>query len=108
MLNLKDLANELDEQRDEDNEDRDPDRLAVLESLESELGVDLHIAARRGINLIAEDDFEDHAKDLAIDQGIDTCSWPGNCIDWSDAADELKHDYTVIEFDGETYYTGDL
>lgn len=56
--------------------------------------------------LINENDFENHARELADDIGaIDSKSfWPNNCIDWEKAAGELKQDYTTIEFDGGTFY----
>jgi hypothetical protein len=30
--------------------------------------------------------------------------WPNRCIDWEQAADELKMDYTTVDFAGVTYY----
>lgn len=58
--------------------------------------------------LIAEDDFEEYAEELATDLGyIDDEQgnrWPFNHIDWEAAADELKQDYTTVEYDGDTYY----
>jgi hypothetical protein len=30
--------------------------------------------------------------------------WLLSCIDWDQAADELKVDYTSVEYDGDTYY----
>lgn len=59
-----------------------------------------------GATLIHEDYFVAYAQQLAEDIGAiqrDT-SWPNNCIDWDAAADELKTDYTTVDFDGETYY----
>lgn len=32
------------------------------------------------------------------------CNWPYNCIDWEKAANELKQDYSTVDFEGETYY----
>lgn len=61
-----------------------------------------------GATLYHEDIFDDHAEELAKD-----CSdvprdqwnqWPFTCIDWKEAANVLKQDYTTIEIDGETYY----
>lgn len=110
---LRDLANELDdlrEQRENDGSDdeHDAERLAALEGLERDLG-DLHIAANHGVYLIHEDDFADHARDQAEELiGQDMRQWPFTCIDWDQAADDLKHDYTVIEFDGNTFYTRDV
>lgn len=53
--------------------------------------------------LIREDLFPKYALELAEETGVDTDSWPATCIDWDRAADELKSDYTCIEFAGESY-----
>ena len=60
---------------------------------------------RHGETLIRADQFEDYVRELAEDIGaIDrNASWPLNHIDWPAAADELKGDYTEVEFDGTTY-----
>lgn len=59
-----------------------------------------------GAALIRESYFEEYAQELAADIGaIDpNATWPLNCIDWEQAANELKQDYTTVEFDGVTYY----
>jgi len=50
--------------------------------------------------LIADDHFEDYAKQLAFDTvsvgdaGWD--AWPLNCIDWSSAAEEIQSDYMNV------------
>lgn len=55
---------------------------------------------------IHEDGFKEYAQELAEDIGaIDPrASWPLNCIDWDQAAEELKSDYSTVEFRGNTYY----
>jgi len=59
-----------------------------------------------GVTFIHEGYFEEYARELAEDIGAISRNeqWPANCIDWEQAADELKIDYTSAEFDGETYY----
>jgi hypothetical protein len=60
-----------------------------------------------GATLIHEDYFEDHARELAEDLGYYNSKnerWPYTCIDWAQAAEELKQDYTSVDFDGETYW----
>lgn len=58
-----------------------------------------------GATLIHDDYFEQYAQDLAEDLGMDrTQPWPHSCIDWEKAADELKQDYTSVDFDGETFW----
>lgn len=55
--------------------------------------------------LIAESDFEDYAQELAEDIGAISpdASWPNNCIDWTKAANELRQDYSEVDYDGMTY-----
>jgi hypothetical protein len=61
---------------------------------------------RHGVTLIRESYFTTYARDLAVDIGAvsDDAKWPCTCIDWDEAADELKMDYTSVDFDGVTYY----
>lgn len=61
--------------------------------------------ARHGETLIAEDYFQEYAEQLADDIGaIDAnAGWPMNHIDWAAAANELKHDYSEVTWDGHTY-----
>jgi hypothetical protein len=61
---------------------------------------------RYGSPLIRDSYFEAYAEELADDMGaIDrNAGWPLTCIDWEKAADELKQDYTSVEFDGVTYW----
>lgn len=58
------------------------------------------------LTLIRESYFRDYAEELAVDCGMvnSQASWPNNCIDWEQAARELKYDYTSTEIDGVTYY----
>jgi hypothetical protein len=60
-----------------------------------------------GEQLIRDSYFKDYAQELAEDTSeIDFSSlqWPLTCIDWEQAADELKMDYTMVEFDGIDYW----
>lgn len=61
---------------------------------------------RYGETLIADSYFEEYAREFAEDIGAtkDSDSWPGNCIDWKQAARELQMDYSAIEYDGTTYW----
>lgn len=56
--------------------------------------------------LIRDSYFDQYARDLADDIGaIDRdANWPLNHIDWEAAADELKQDYTCVDFDGVDYW----
>lgn len=59
-----------------------------------------------GETLIRYDYFEEYAQDLAEDIGVidRNAVWPLDCIDWGKAADELKFDYTSVDFDGVEYW----
>lgn len=59
-----------------------------------------------GEALIHEDYFVQYAKELAEDvcEMPRDIKWPYTCIDWDEAAEELKMDYMEVDFDGETYY----
>lgn len=62
---------------------------------------------RHGATLIRESYFEDYAMQFAEDlhgNAVREASWPFDCINWEQAADALKGDYTGIDFDGVTYY----
>ena len=61
---------------------------------------------QHGETLIRDSYFKDYAQQLADDIGaIDrNASWPCNCIDWDQAARELRMDYTAVDFDGVTYW----
>ena len=77
------------------------EELDELNALESEVGDEwMH-----GETLIDEDDFEEYAQELAEDiSGMPRNQpWPFNCIDWEQAANELKKDYSSCEYQGNTY-----
>lgn len=60
-----------------------------------------------GCTLIRDSYFADYARDLAEDiTQYDSAKerWPYTCIDWEKAANELKQDYTSVDFDGVTYW----
>jgi hypothetical protein len=72
--------------------------LAALEEAESDIG--------SCDTLIRDSYFKEYAQDLAEDIGAiqPDLSWPYNCIDWDQAADELQSDYTSIDIGGVTYW----
>ena len=59
-----------------------------------------------GETIISDRYFTDYARELAEDCGMvnDDLSWPNNCIDWEQAAYELKHDYFSADFQGRDYW----
>ena len=86
--------------------DSERDELAAL----TRLAADGELAAydwSDGVAIVRESHFVRYAQELADDCGLlkSSAEWPHCCIDWELAANELKHDYTPIEFDGVTYWT---
>lgn len=63
---------------------------------------------KHGEVLIRDSYFTEYAQELADDIGATdrkfAHQWPYTCIDWEQAARELKYDYTGVEFDGVTYW----
>ena len=97
----------IDLRDDEDHEfmGYEESELEELFELESELGMTLEAADQAGLYFIDEDYFEEYARELAYDTGaIDSDSaWPCTHIDWEAAADELRMNYTEVEYEGNTY-----
>lgn len=58
------------------------------------------------ITLILDSHFTEYAEQLADDCGMvnSESAWPNNHIDWEAAAEELKADYSTVEYDGDTYW----
>jgi antirestriction protein len=58
------------------------------------------------VTLIRDSYFKDYAMELADDIGAvdNNARWPMTCIDWNQAARELRMDYSSVEFDGVTYW----
>jgi hypothetical protein len=99
---------ELIDMRDDEEcemEGYEEQELEELFELESDLGCTLESADQNGLFFIDEDYFEDYAKEFAYDIGaIDSDTvWPCTHIDWEAAADELRMDYTEVEYDGNNY-----
>ena len=61
-----------------------------------------------GATLVHEAYFVQYAQELADDIGAFAdargAMWPYTHIDWDSAAEELKQDYTILQFGGQTYY----
>ncbi len=81
------------------------EELAMLKALAEE-GENYADDWNYGVALIRDSYFRTYAEELADDFGVvpKDVAWPMTCIDWRRAAEELKGDYTAIEFDGVTYW----
>lgn len=81
------------------------DELTALKAL-AEQGEQYAADWLHGETLIRESYFETYAEELAADVcAYDSreARWPLTHIDWEAAAEELKQDYTEIDFDGVPY-----
>lgn len=76
------------------------ERYDDLTALANEVG-ELNL---RDATFIADDDFREYAMEMEIVENVDFGTWPYTCIDWDWAANELKHDYTLVEWEGYAYY----
>lgn len=112
--NFEDLTDEVDEATEEvevqqellDDWDRDyGDELKALKAFAEEAEGYCE-DWRHGATLIHQDYFTEYAEQLADDLGgvNRESTWPNNHIDWEAAADDLRQDYTAVEFDGTTYW----
>lgn len=56
--------------------------------------------------LVRDSHFRDFAQQEAEDLDLvkSDARWPYTCIDWTSAAEQLKQDYSIVEFDGITYW----
>jgi hypothetical protein len=86
----------------------DEDDVAELKALQALASEAEGYAAdwKYGETLIRDSYFREYAEQLAEDIGAieANAKWPNNCIDWDQAARELRMDYTSVEFDGVTYW----
>ena len=79
--------------------------LADLEALAKQ-GEDYAADWQYGETLIRDSYFKAYAQELAEEIGAisPSATWPNPCIDWDQAARELRMDYTAVEFGSVTYW----
>ena len=109
-LDSRDLLDRLEElEASEADEALDTDEtaeLTMLRALRDETEEYAGDTWADGVAFIADQDFEDYARELAEDIGAlpRDAGWPAYCIDWERAARDLQMDYTSCEIDGRTYW----
>jgi len=105
LLNRKVELIDMRDDEDCEMEGHEEIELEELFELESELGMTLEAADQNGLYFIDEDYFVQYAMEFAEDIGVvfDGVSWPCTHIDWEAAADELRMNYTEVEYEGNTY-----
>lgn len=58
-----------------------------------------------GMGIIHEDEFTDYVKEMLEDCGYISQDFPSwITIDWEDTADNVKQDYSSVDYNGDTYY----
>ncbi len=78
------------------------EEIAEIDRVEDEVGREFSFRC----TLIDEDDFEDYAQELVEDIGdlpSDLPHYISRNIDWSGVADDLRQDYSELEYQGTTY-----
>ena len=76
------------------------DQISRIGEIEDEIGSEFDF----GVTLIPEDDFTNYIEDFLEDIGYipkDFPSWIE--IDWEATAENVKQDYSELEYEGETY-----
>lgn len=78
------------------------DTIKRIDSVEDEVGSEFE----HGVTLIEEGDFVDYCKELVSDLGVLPSELPfyiESNIDWEGVAEDLKADYSELEYEGNTY-----
>ena len=77
------------------------DKISCIDEIENEIGSEFNY----GITLIPEDDFEDFVEQDLKDCGYISDDFPSWIeIDWEATAENVKQDYSELEYEGETYF----
>jgi len=122
VIDSRDIIKRIEELEDRLEELNDPDATEPLaedeqtekEEVEQELKA-LHTLEEEasgspdwqcGETLVRDSYFAEYAEQLAEDTGAISreAQWPLNCIDWEEAAEQLKQDYMSADFDGVEYW----
>lgn len=106
IIDSRDIIERIEELSGFDTRDADEQReLDALEALQNE-AEGYAPDWKYGAALVRDSYFETYARELAeeLTTGGVVLNWPYTCIDWAEAARELKMDYTELEFDGVSYW----
>lgn len=105
MIDTRDIIARIAELEEEPDLANDDDELVDLTAFADDLGSACPDFGY-GATVVHEDYFEDYARQFAEDIGAipsDT-SWPCTCINWEEAAHQLRQDYTAVEYRGQTFW----
>ena len=76
-------------------------QITCIDEVEDEIGSEFDF----GVTLITEDDFTDYVEDLLKGCGYISDDFPSWIeIDWEATAENVKQDYSELEYEGETYF----
>ena len=105
VQDAEDAVEDADSDVDMDEVEEAKEELAILQAFKEE-ATDVNSEWDDGACFIRETYFETYAQELAADIGDydPSAQWPMSCIDWAEAADQLKQDYSVVDFDGVEYF----
>ena len=79
-------------------------QITCIDEVEDEIGSEFDF----GVTLIPEDDFTDYVEDLLKGCGYISDDFPSWIeIDWEATAENVKQDYSELEYEGETYFYRD-
>lgn len=108
FIDSRDIIERVEELEGFENVDLDDDEKEELQALQELVGECEGYSGdwQYGATLIRDSYFEQYARDFAEDIGaVDrSTSWPNDCIDWKEAAEQLQMDYTCVDFDGVDYW----
>jgi hypothetical protein len=109
IIDLRDVLGKYTEilcRAEVDKEEWEFDYLAEVDNLKRQLFCELDRYAENEPILILDIYFEQYAQEMAEDIGaIDKAAeWPCTCIDWTEAAEQLKQDFVEFDFGGHTYF----
>jgi len=107
VIDSRDVIERIEELKElRDDVTADADDLAELRALEA-LSEECEGYApdwTHGETLIRRSYWPAYVRELADDIGETAPdTWPGRCIDWDQAAEELEADYMAVDFDGVEY-----
>ena len=78
------------------------DKISIIDEIEDEIGSEFDF----GVTLIPEDDFTDYCEELTEEFGYINKGTPQlikNNIDYEGIADDMRYDYSELEYEGKTY-----
>jgi hypothetical protein len=111
VLNSQDVIDRMEELLEEINElwenseEADPEVLEEFKELEGFAKYASEVDDwEHECYFIRDSNFTDYTRELAEDCYEISSEWPFRCIDWQQASEELKCDYSAYDFGGVTYW----